>query len=78
MKMIKANVSVGIQCDWKGVYARETIDEVGFFRFNLSDSSQLIESGEGSTLVRSKVSGNDEGGVSIGNAVINSVCFADL
>ena len=77
MERIQANTHIGIQCDWKQLHVREVIDEIGFFRFTLSDNDKLNETGVGGTLVRSKVLGTDEGGVGMGFSVINSICLTD-
>lgn len=73
MEKIEAREYRGIHTDWGRVYVRDIVDEIGLFYYNLWDSGESVKSVAGETLVRSKISGINEGGLSTGFAVINSI-----
>ena len=72
MQKIIAKSYTNIHCDWKCLRVRSTIDEIGYFHFNLWKNGKIIDEGMGGSLVRSKMSQSNEGGVSSGYAVVNS------
>jgi glutathione synthase len=73
MKLIDASTRTGIQCTWAHMQARAVIDEMGMFYSVFQEGDKVLQEVEGGTLVRSKVSGTNEGGVAFGFSVINSV-----
>jgi glutathione synthase len=73
MKRIHTRTYSNIHCNWTQLRVRPTMDEIGMYHHNLWENASEISQFPGGTLVRSKISGVDEGGVGMGFAVINSV-----
>lgn len=73
MEKIDAKTHTNIHCDWKELKVRDSIDEIGLFHFNLWKDGCELSQAAGGSLVRTKLSEFEEGGVSMGYAVINSL-----
>ncbi len=73
MEKIEAKTHTNIHCDWKELKVRDSIDEIGLFHFSLWKDGSEVTQAAGGSLVRTKLSEFEEGGVSMGYAVINSL-----
>lgn len=74
MERIHPVTHTQIHTNWSKVNVGDAIDEYGFFHFKLAQNpAEAVAEGQGGFLIRSKFTGVDEGGVSSGFAVINSV-----
>ena len=73
MEKIQAKTNTNIHCDWKELKVRDSIDEIGLFHFSLWKDGCEVSQAAGGSLIRTKLSEFEEGGVSMGYAVINSI-----
>jgi len=73
MRKIDSITRTNIHNKWNRIDVRDSIDEIGVFYFMLVDAAKVISEDHGSAIVRTKITGVNEGGITKNFAVINSL-----